>query len=1221
MFRTSSGLDNQIYFDDVELYGANKILITVEDTNGTTTTPYIHQVCDWASSVDVDNVTSEGCTGGGWRTLTPRKNPHTNTTDTSRTYEIYNGYFSTRASSPGAAITTPLSNFASSTNGRVVLRTYSTSTSMTEYRMDFAQVEVAIDPVYEPSGFATTSAGVTTGMIGDLVGASGYTTLTATDGVKLTVPMTAISTAADFYFSFTNIETYTGMNTILFVPEICTSVSGFSFTLRAWDFENSQWTTATSSVNATQCNTDVEFAFAFNDTTIPGFVFEDHISPTGEIRIGFLTSAPAAVRNLQFDRMYLMLGSVNADTAACEISWGTGTATDCDNTRDVLEAVTMTPTSPTWQTTAENEYLPDFYALDNDDDGVLGEQAYSGNISFPVTLASSTSVTAVHYAVKFRSASTSMTVDLQMKDYAGNSGLGGEETGSGWINTPGTDSNALTTYGYFDTWRLVEQQESPEDFVDTQNNLMNLRLRTSAGVVTAGTPATRDWDFAMMSVRWINEPQRVTYTSQYAATGGALVVGTASSTIGQTNTGSWRGTLGNDANYFAMFRTSSGLDNQIYFDDVELYGANKILITVEDTNGTTTTPYIHQVCDWASSVDVDNVTSEGCTGGGWRTLTPRKNPHTNTTDTSRTYEIYNGYFSTRASSPGAAITTPLSNFASSTNGRVVLRTYSTSTSMTEYRMDFAQVEVAIDPVYEPSGFATTSAGVTTGMIGDLVGASGYTTLTATDGVKLTVPMTAISTAADFYFSFTNIETYTGMNTILFVPEICTSVSGFSFTLRAWDFENSQWTTATSSVNATQCNTDVEFAFAFNDTTIPGFVFEDHISPTGEIRIGFLTSAPAAVRNLQFDRMYLMLGSVNADTAACEISWGTGTATDCDNTRDVLEAVTMTPTSPTWQTTAENEYLPDFYALDNDDDGVLGEQAYSGNISFPVTLASSTSVTAVHYAVKFRSASTSMTVDLQMKDYAGNSGLGGEETGSGWINTPGTDSNALTTYGYFDTWRLVEQQESPEDFVDTQNNLMNLRLRTSAGVVTAGTPATRDWDFAMMSVRYAEKPPADYISLDISDNTVGFGSLASSEARYATADMLGSTTETLAHTVSVSTNADGGYAMSVDGSTLTCIPCGGGVVVTPIGDTATISIPGTEQFGLRLAASSGSGITTAPYSSAQFAFATSSFPGQVASGAGDGISTTFDMYYLGNIENLTEAGEYSSVLTYTVTGTF
>ena len=754
---------------------------------------------------------------------------------------------------------------------------------------------------------------------------------------------------------------------------------------------------------------------------------------------------------------------------------------------------------------------------------------------------------------------------------------------------------------------------------------ITLGLVTLDAVVTFGTDAVVD----TITTQVVPKTKIALASYQYAATGGALIAGTASSTS-FVNGGDWKATIGNDSttnaagNYWSARRsTADGLNLQLYFDNTELYNANKLLITFDDTNATTASQYVHQICDWITAANVDNAADTECTGGGWRTLQPRRSTYTNTSDTTRTYEIYDGYFSSRGGTqPGTTTPTPLGNFVKSDTGRLALRTYSSSTLAYEYRVDYVSVEVAVDPIFEPTGFATTSAGTTTGFISDLVGAVS-TNLTASDGNKLTVPMAAVSTAADFYFSFTDVVTYEGMNTILVQPEICVSNANLKFGMYLWDFTNSQWTAhASTSILATTCATDVGLALSFNSDSVPGFVFADHISPTGEIRVRFLSTAPATVYNMQFDRIYIMLGSVNTDSAQCEISWGVGTDADCVNTRDVSEAITASATTLTWQQTDEIEYPADYYGLDNDDDSVNNEYARSANLSFPITLASSTSVTGIHYAVKFRSSTTTITLDTQIKKYGGTSGLGTEAVGAGWTNTPGTDSNALTTYGWFDTWRIIPQQASTDDYVDTQNNLMNLRLRTSVSTNIAGG-RTGDWDFAMMSIRWIEKPITDAgqsLTFSISDNSVGFGELSTHEARYATGNGLGTTTSTTAHTLTAVTNATGGYTITLSGSTLTCELCGD-TTIAAIGDTATTALPGTEQFGVRASLVSGTGTTSSPYDTSLWALDTGAFPDLIASGLGDGISSVYGVSYMGNINSLTSPGSYNAILNYTITGAF
>lgn len=157
-----------------------------------------------------------------------------------------------------------------------------------------------------------------------------------------------------------------------------------------------------------------------------------------------------------------------------------------------------------------------------------------------------------------------------------------------------------------------------------------------------------------------------------------------------------------------------------------------------------------------------------------------------------------------------------------------------------------------------------------------------------------------------------------------------------------------------------------------------------------------------------------------------------------------------------------------------------------------------------------------------------------------------------------------------------------------------------------------------ISFAVSDSTIGYGTLSSGSARWATGDTLGSGSSTSAHDLTASTNAAGGYTIYVLGDTLTS----GVNTISAIGGSATASTPGTEQFGFKVSASGGSGTATAPYASADYAYnATASTQDDIAASTVPSTTTTFSLTYIGNISATTEAGSYATTLTYTATGNF
>lgn len=159
--------------------------------------------------------------------------------------------------------------------------------------------------------------------------------------------------------------------------------------------------------------------------------------------------------------------------------------------------------------------------------------------------------------------------------------------------------------------------------------------------------------------------------------------------------------------------------------------------------------------------------------------------------------------------------------------------------------------------------------------------------------------------------------------------------------------------------------------------------------------------------------------------------------------------------------------------------------------------------------------------------------------------------------------------------------------------------------------------AQSITFTISDNSIGFGNLTSANARYATGDTTGTTSETGAHDIVVGTNASSGYTVTLSGNTLTS----GANTITSIGATNSASSAGTEQFGVRFSASGGSGTVSAPYAASGFAFDTVAFPDAVASATGASANTTYSARYLANINANTEAGEYTATLTYVAAANF
>lgn len=156
-----------------------------------------------------------------------------------------------------------------------------------------------------------------------------------------------------------------------------------------------------------------------------------------------------------------------------------------------------------------------------------------------------------------------------------------------------------------------------------------------------------------------------------------------------------------------------------------------------------------------------------------------------------------------------------------------------------------------------------------------------------------------------------------------------------------------------------------------------------------------------------------------------------------------------------------------------------------------------------------------------------------------------------------------------------------------------------------------------LSFSLGSNLVDLGLLSSSS------------TSTASHTFSASSNAPEGFIVFVKGTTLST---DFGPTISAIGASATSSSVGVEQFGLNLRGNSspsvgqdvvvnsgscgyGNGFDT--INNFKFEENVSNILTNISAPA----DCEYTVSYISNINSLTEAGKYSTVLTYTITGTF
>lgn len=156
-----------------------------------------------------------------------------------------------------------------------------------------------------------------------------------------------------------------------------------------------------------------------------------------------------------------------------------------------------------------------------------------------------------------------------------------------------------------------------------------------------------------------------------------------------------------------------------------------------------------------------------------------------------------------------------------------------------------------------------------------------------------------------------------------------------------------------------------------------------------------------------------------------------------------------------------------------------------------------------------------------------------------------------------------------------------------------------------------------ISFSINDNTVGFGNLSSSGARFATPDGVGAGSVQTATVLDVATNASQGYSVNYTGPTLSSVSdtVPGATITSDIDGT-----PGTKQFAIAVSTNGSATISTPyQYTSSNWSYIPNN---QTVLAVQNSASTeSLSTYYLANITPATNAGSYSSIITYTMSANF
>lgn len=728
-----------------------------------------------------------------------------------------------------------------------------------------------------------------------------------------------------------------------------------------------------------------------------------------------------------------MLEAYNLSDGIPTVGFG---GTGCGGARHI----DTTGTSDFWRMVTEDESSNqghDYYPYDTDAD-TGAEESAAGNTTFNATLTDAMQPTGIFYAGRI-GGGTQPTVQMGLRDY----GAGYNNSG-GWYSV----GTATATIAYADSVTNATplgQQINAPDFINTSTNSMNMRVRTANDEPTTNN-SEHEIDFLMMSVQWIENDRSPNRLSRFVPTASNLVTGTAQNVTAVAaanpegvNVGSWRGLQAQDDFGWTFASTASGMDAQVDFGGVALNGANSLFVQTRFDQDATVPSAVVQICDWVSSTSVDNAADAQCTGGGWRTLNNRAAGSPWNGAATYLWQIYNGYWNGGTNTP---VNTPLTNF---TNGSTMrIRYYSAVNTTTTFAIDNIVVMPVVNSLYSAAGLTNLGSGSVTNTysntnsyVGAAVG-SGSTAQYPSDDNRVGVAGTAGS-VSDSYFSFKNIRTMPGMNTIMVRAEHRCDAAGINYRPKIFNFEAGAWEDLTS--NNIACSTsDATNVFAKNNVDL-----SDYLN-NGEARIGWYGLANGT-QSIETDLIYVMVGMTNTDNTECDISFGTLSAGSCADTR----TIDTTASAASWDTLAEDESTNqghDYYPFDTDADGVT-EESKANHIKFLVPELTNGPMIGFNWATRF-TAGIGGTLGLDVRDY-GNNIL---STAGGFYSL---GASATSTLNYSDPFTASAAPfitTGLDSYRDTLGGRMWLRMRSTSDSSTA-TNSVSQWDFAFVAPIWIE----------------------------------------------------------------------------------------------------------------------------------------------------------------------
>jgi len=298
--------------------------------------------------------------------------------------------------------------------------------------MSAAQIEVAVDPFYQPSGFELVSSSSTSGYVSDLIGTN-TTDVTPDDANSLELTTTANDQAIEAIFTFKNVRSST-IDELVLTNEICASNSSTTFKYGVYDNNSSTWVYLTDTGDANYslasyvCSTFAthhrNFAFSNN-----------YIDANGNLKLKIITNALTSGSTIKID--YLNLLGFN-ELNISNTNFATQ-GTECTTLDGIDTLFTGTP-SPCILTSRSGA-PSDYFAYDDDYDTSTLDHIIDVKLSKAIIFPTGASISAIHYGF-YLDNNGSITLSPQLRKYGSGS--------VGWQDTPGTD-DLTNAEGYYNS--------------------------------------------------------------------------------------------------------------------------------------------------------------------------------------------------------------------------------------------------------------------------------------------------------------------------------------------------------------------------------------------------------------------------------------------------------------------------------------------------------------------------------------------------------------------------------------------------------------------------------------------------------------------------------------------------------------------------------------------------------------------------------------------------